>query len=108
MPNLRQIYDTYWAGESHRRLVRWVKSAASPWSLGEVRIYIEPNYLTMGTDICIRTDLLPNNPCWIGIPSGRILELDEFDMLDFVTREFYRWFLSIHVPSEDNIELGEN
>lgn len=108
MPTLTQVYEQYQRGAFYRTLCRWLNGAVTPWHLGETRIYFEANYFTFGTDICIRTELLPDMAFWCAIRSDDLLNLDDEGLLVFVTEEFLKWFRSIHILPEDNIELGEN
>lgn len=109
MGTLVDLYEQrYRYGEFNRTLGRWIQRAATPWRLGEVRVYAEPNYLTRDTDIYIRTELLPDTPIWLSFSSDELLSLDEEWQIARITEEFDRKFKAIYTPPEGLIELGEN
>lgn len=108
MPTLTQVYERYRHGVFFRTLSQWLEQVAYPWRLGEVRLYLEPNYFTFGTDICIRTDLLPDVPFRSFIDSWDLLNYDEFELMQHITNEFAKQLYEIHILPEDHIELGEN
>jgi len=89
-------------------LCRWLEQVAYPWQLGEIRIYLQPNYLSWHTDICIRTDLFGEQPFWCFIKSDELLNLDEYELAGRITEAFYEKFNDLYILPEDHIELGEN
>lgn len=71
-------------------------------------MYMEPDYLSWQTDICIRVELLPDEVFWYSIQSKDLLGLDNEHLLILISEAFRKWFYSIRILPEDNVELGEN
>lgn len=108
MPTIPQIYERYQYGAFYRNLGNWLQWCTRPWDLGEMRIFVEPNYLTRGTDICIRFKNLPDQAFRFGIQTDELLELGEYGLVERLVELFQVQFNALYISPGELIELGEN
>lgn len=88
-------------------LFDYIHLLISPWRVRRAVIFTEVNYEYLTTDIILEAANIPGS-FRTSLDSADILGGGADYLAQVVAVRFAEWFLSIYVPPEDNIELGEN
>lgn len=107
MPTLRDLYreNLNYFPEYHTHLLNYINYMVRPFAISELTIYIEPNYITNMSDICLET---PWGKFRMDVASADVLGGGHDWLAQTVAVKFSEWIKSNYILPEDNIELGEN
>jgi hypothetical protein len=107
MPTLQDLYrDNYnYHPEYHTHLLDWIDHLIAPFHLPELAIFLEPDYIFLGTHVSLQT---PWGTFRTALDTKKALDGGRDWIAQQVATQFAEWFRSLYIPPGENIELGEN